>query len=623
MELSFEVTYFDSFGEVCFSAVREGWTERDGCWSNPELGLEFAFRMEPDANGTLLRIPAESIRETGRNKFKDLIVIHPGFRGREGDGGEFLIPWASGYLCRTSGHDCREHDLPLFNERKWHLSWGNMPLYAFFRDGSAVLGLIEGGKLDADLRLRTAWGRGKTYSLDAVFCIRETRWESALDEDMTILFVSLKGMWKDAAKWYRNYNLKVRKLRTIAERCPKEPDLEYSTKSLTVRCRLAVKPLPARILEQTPENEPEPRVFMTYENIREIAEEFRRQGVGPSEFNLVGWGHGGHDGAFPQLFPTVEGCGSEQDLRDLIAEINRLGYHISLHDNYFDGYTLARNFTLEDVCRDSGEYGGPMVGGGRLGGGAAYRVCPEKAVGYAEANFREIKERLPGLRGPYFVDVISIISMKRCSHPVHPVDKRDNSVHYKKILKMQHDEFGISMSEGGRDWALPELDRTYMIYNVDEIAEAFCDEHVPFFQMVYHGMILYNNCRLYVNAFPGTLEYLENVSWGGLPMIYFHHLFNPSWNADSGWGKDLTFEGPEKLKRDTAVIKCMTDDIASLASTQKAFMEDFILHNDGKVTETVYSNGVHVFVNFGNEDAVMPCGTGIPARGFTVKSSEL
>lgn len=75
----------------------------------------------------------------------------------------------------------------------------------------------------------------------------------------------------------------------------------------------------------------------------------------------------------------------------------------------------------------------------------------------------------------------------------------------------------------------------------------------------------------------------------------------------------------EKLKRDTAVIKRMTDDIAALASTQKAFLDDFILHNSGAVAESVYSNGVYVFVKYGDDAVVLPCGIRVPARDIAVK----
>ncbi len=75
----------------------------------------------------------------------------------------------------------------------------------------------------------------------------------------------------------------------------------------------------------------------------------------------------------------------------------------------------------------------------------------------------------------------------------------------------------------------------------------------------------------------------------------------------------------EKLKRDTAVIKRMTDDIAALASTQKAFLDDFFLHNSGAVAESAYSTGVHVFVNCGDDAVVLPCGIRVPARDIAVK----
>lgn len=615
MECLFEVTYFTP--ELKTSSIETGKLKfgASGYWLDSDSGLGFSYRFESTPYGTKLVIPVKSLKENKKNKFATIAFRCSGFIGHEGDGGELFTPYASGYLTQTAGHETAEYLLAIFNERTWQVSWGNMPLYGFFRDSHCWIGLIEGGKLDADLRLRTAWGGQKIYSLDPIFNIRHSMNELPLDENITILFAELSGSWKEAAKWYRKYNLEVRKLKPIAERITDEPDLEYSTKSLTVRCRMAVKPLPTQILEQRPENEPKPRVFLTYDNVKKIAEEFRKQEVGPAEFNLVGWNHGGHDGAFPQLFPTVEGGGSEDELRSLIEHINDLGYHISLHDNYYDCYTLAQNFNFDDTCREFGEYGGPMIGGGRLGGGQAYRVCPQKAVDYAKANFEEVTKKLPGLRGPYFVDVISIISMKPCSHPAHLIDRRDNSEYYKQILKLQHDIFGLSMSEGSRDWALPELDRAYMIYNLDKPVERFCDEHIPFFQMVYHGIILYNNCRLFINTFPGDREYAENLAWGGLPMLYFHHIFNPSWSADGGWSLDLTYEGAEKLIKDVAVFKKMSDDMVKLAPTQQAFIEDFIRHENG-IVETVYSNGMHLFVNLGIAVAETPDGEQIPVGEF-------
>ena len=55
MKLSFEVSYFDPSGKIRFSAVREGWAEENGTWRNPELGLAFAFRLDPERRSYVRR----------------------------------------------------------------------------------------------------------------------------------------------------------------------------------------------------------------------------------------------------------------------------------------------------------------------------------------------------------------------------------------------------------------------------------------------------------------------------------------------------------------------------------------------------------------------------------------
>ena len=181
----------------------------------------------------------------------------------------------AGQAVHQSGHSAHRHivDLTRLLRRGRYLSGSS-------GDGRCQIGLLEEGRFDADLRLRTAYGVEKSYALDPVLYIRQEPLEPAAGGDRTLLLAEVEGDWRAAAKWYRRYNLEVRKLPTIAERVRTEPNLAYSTRSLTIRCRMAVKPLPTQILVQRPENEPAPRVFLTFDNVREIAEEFARQGSG-------------------------------------------------------------------------------------------------------------------------------------------------------------------------------------------------------------------------------------------------------------------------------------------------------------------------------------------------------
>jgi hypothetical protein len=339
--------------------------------------------------------------------------------------------------------------------------------------------------------------------------------------------------------------------------------------------------------------------------------------LGPAEFNLVGWNFGGHDGAFPQLFPVEPALGGKAALTRLIKHSHELGHPMSLHDNYFDAYSLADTFDPETInCEPDGS----RTLGGQYGGGQAYQVCPKCAYKrYARALLPEVAKL--GTKGAYYTDVLSVAQLIKCYHPDHPLSRRGNAIWWKKILQEIHEHFDVSYSEGARDWALPELDRAYLVSVTTETAFTFIDQKVPLFQIVYHGYLIYNSFRGGVNAFPGEDIYLKNIAYGGMPILYYHHIFNPEWNADDGWDKDLTFEGEDKLRTDVARIKRITDDVARYSWLQTECIEDFIEHTS-MLTETVYANGARVFVNYADSAAETPSGQSVPAKDFLVVSAE-
>jgi len=611
-----EISYFDPDGKVSFLEVSE---ERDwalagnSAW-NEKLKLGFSWKMERDGSSSVLSVQRASLREGGPCKFKDIIPGLGEISGREGDGGALVLPLDSGRLCLTSGKKELETWFDHFAQRAWQVSWSNMSFIGCFAGGKAMVAIIEGGKFDAGLRVRTCWGRRREYSVDAVFAVRDFQDEEPLAEDLSLIYAELPGDWRSIAKFYRCYAKERLKIPSLAEKAAKD-DIDYSSRSITVRCRMSVKPLPCEIAGQTSENEPPVKVFMSFADIRKIADEFKRQKVGPAEFNLVGWNHGGHDGAFPQLFPAEKACGGDAELRKTIEHVKSLGYRINFHDNYYDAYSLANNVDMDDCCS---QHDGRILKNGLLAGGQAYRLCAKTAAErYAPENLRKCAEL--GVDGAHYIDVISIIGMVKCYNPKHPLSRGGNAEFYKKIMRMQQELFKVSMSEGARDWALPELDRAYMVLNCMDVPFDCVDAAVPIFQIAYHGSVLYNNFREGINCFPGEKLYLLNLAWGGLPLIYFHHLFHPNWHADSGWANDLTLETQEKLEKDVARIKRMSDDVERLNPYRNLRIEDLVEHEGGALAQTVYENGKSVWSNFSSSEAVSPTGLKIPPMDFTAE----
>ena len=630
LECLAEIAYWDEKGVKQTTNVSEeaGWTisfkgsDTYNFWnlSHAGTGLKFTATAVVSNEELIFSISRDSIKEHKSCLFQSITPLPFLIAGKEGDGSQLVIPYEEGALCHCHGKAESEYEMSLYNKLP---SYGNMSVYGIDTGGgSAVAAIINDGRFDCSLRIRTNWGKDKIYSITPVFALREYIDEDIMPEGIKIHIYQLQGEssgFVEIGKCYRRFNRKYRKLPDLAQKIKDNPALEYSCRAISLRCRLGVKPVPTQILEQTPENQPPVNVMMSFDDVGMLVEECAKQQLGPTEFNLVGWNYGGHDGAFPQLFPVEEALGGEDKLKELIKLTQGYNYPLTLHDCYFDAYSLADKFDIEKINRN---YDGTPSLGGEYGGGQAYQVCAKHAYGYAMDNIPEVVEKFD-IKGAYYTDVLSVAQLTKCYHPDHAISYGENAYWWKKILGLVHDEFGVSYSEGARDWALPELDRAYLIGLTPDSALPFIDEKIPLYQIAYHGFLIYNSFRGGINLFPGNEIYLRNIAYGGMPTIYFHHIFNPEWTADDGWDEDLTFEGPKKLKQDVARIKQITEDVEKYSWLQTEFIEDYIQHSK-TLTETVYSNGYRIVVNYADELYKMPDGTVVPPENFIVnnKASE-
>lgn len=612
------IEYWDETGNLKNDyATKENNWQIERCldtWNvtHPKAGLSFKINLTINEDKLTFSILRDSINESKSCSFKSITPLPLFVAGKEDDGSTMVLPYEEGALCRCRGKEEGEYNIPLFAELP---SYGSMSIFGIYNAATAIIAVIADGRLSSSLSVITCQGKDKTYAVAPVFAIRNYADERIMPEGIKVHYFLRKGeelSFVDFGKCYRDFNIRERKLPSLAEKMKNNPALEYSSKAISLRCRLGVKPLPVEILDQTPETQPPVNVMMSFDDVGMLVKECAKQQLGPTEFNLVGWNYGGHDGAFPQLFPVEQALGGEGKLRKLIELAHEKDYPISLHDCYFDAYSLANNFDIENINRN---HDGTHTLGGQYGGGQSYQVCPQKAYDYAMENIPQVAEL--NINGAYYTDVLSVAQLTKCYHPDHEMSYEDNAYWWKKILQEIQSRFGVSYSEGARDWALPELDRAYLIGLTAETAFPFIDEKVPMFQVAYHGFLIYNSFRGGINTFPGDDIYLRNIAYGGMPIVYFHHIFNPAWNPDDGWDKDLTFEGPEKLTVDVARIKQISDDLAKYSGLQTKFIKDFIQHFP-ELTETVYENGSSVWVNYSKAPFVIADGTVVPAKDFIV-----
>lgn len=622
-EMLAEVGYWDAAGAERSQPLNaaNGWKlERrpaeHGCrlmGRQETLGFSIPLDFSAAGDALTVSVPAGEVVESGPARLKSLRLLPRFGAAREGDAGYLVIAQQSGAICHFRDKQPGQHWVSVYQSS----CQCPMPLFGIVRGNSAVAGIITSGQFDARLGVSVNWGPQHQYAIDPAFTLRSFRDDRCLPEPLTVEYRFLpdsEANWLGVGKWYRQYNFTRRGLRPLRERTAKSPELAYSASALEVRIRLGVKPVPHEVKEQTPETEPPVRVFCDFARVRDILDEFRRQGIARAEVCLVGWNRGGHDGRYPQVLPVEPALGGEAQLRETIRHGQSLGYQIVAHDCYYDAYRISEDWS-EAYLRK--EHNGQPYQGGVWGGGQSYNVCLDRASElFAKRNLPLTREL--GFRGLHYSDVISIIGPRTCYDPQHPQTRRQDAAAATRILALAQQTFGGVQSEGSLDFTATALDRLLYVDCDKWLPLTKCpyvDTRVPLYETVYHGVLLYSLSTDTVNCQPGDDAYLRSIEYGAVPLTYFYGHF--LLDASKNWlGKsDYRYDDAAGLKQTVTGLRRVYDDVQRLNHLQMEFLDGHRTLVD-QVFETRYSNGQCTVVNYREQPHTLPSGDTVPARGY-------
>ena len=462
--------------------------------------------------------------------------------------------------------------------------------YGFSHEKSATLALVTGMRLNCGLVERCI---NNKYSLFSRFFLDGDQAE----EDIIVEFYKLDNHdYSAMAKCYRDYMLNFGGCKTLKDKIKENPSLAKSVNSIAARIRMGWKPAPSPVLFQNLENEPEMHVACSFKRSEDIANLAKKAGVGDMEFCLVGWNQKGHDGRWPQIFPVEEKLGGEEGLKALINTVKENDYLIGCHTNCTEAYTIADCFSDEYLVKDKD---GSIIKHDPWSGGQPFKTCAKAVYERFE------KENLPkiaklGFNGLHYIDVITNVPLLKCYDKEHPTTRTESAEYYRKIFKVANDNFLGSSSEGPFDFCASDLD--FVVYTSFKLGEkdgALCDEQIPFFQLVYHGILMYNPATYTLNyPVKSTDNRLKYFEYGGRPLAVFNAVFHSS-RAWMGI-EDLLCETDEQLNESVKHLKTMYNDYELLKDIRYCFMESHKKLSDG-VFETAYSNGIKVVVNYNNK----------------------
>ena len=551
------------------------------------------YQLARHAEGLRLTIPKEHIADNVWG-----VEVIPSFmKARKGD---------TGYWMSARGmYGLFDKDNGVYRSTR-----SVMPIYVMKRGETLWWGHVKKWRFDYHFVARATNG---DYETALRFRAVDVRKYFDLYNDIVIDYNCLKGAeatYANVAKAYQEYQIANSGVKPIKERIREQPELDYLTNSIVIRLQThCAKPIadishrsPERVkADFTTETELPLEVHMPFGVAEEFVQAIKDAGIDKATFVSAGWNYGGYDGRTPQHFPVEQSIGGEVGLRNLIDKTQKLGYQMTLHATNTDGYTVSPMWDewwagkLKDGTYDRGYI---------WAGGWCINVC--QIASWSKWVPEEMKQMADlGVRGPHYIDVYSATYPNRCADPRHPATPEQMAEMQNKILALAKRLMGGAASEGGYDHVAANID--YINYTGREI-KALNEGKYPFaagvrplWELVYHGIILYNSDRATQNHTRGKCLYkleksgdprwmigdgisdpkisLKIVEFGGRPIFYTYKF------------------------ADVPRIKRAWDEFVPVRHLQRELMTD---HREvgSNLFLTAYADGSKTICNYNNKEMV-------------------
>ena len=423
-----------------------------------------------------------------------------------------------------------------------------MPVYAVKRGGTLWYAHVKTWRFNYDFVTTAKDGRYETFA--RFRCDNVHKFFRSYYDDIVVDFHRLDGEDADynaVARAYRKFQLESGAVRTIKDRLT--PELDYLCDAIVVRIQThAAKPIPEtsdgidkkffKAGEELPVV-----VHMPFGVAEEFLQALKDSGIDKLSICSAGWQYGGYDGRVPGHFPVCAEAGGAEAFDRLVAKAKKLGYQFALHATNTDGYMCSRLWDEDWVCKFAD---GKLHTGGLWAGGQCYWVCQKCAwERWLPEEMRKMAAL--GIRGPHYIDVYSATYPIPCGDPKHPCTPEETVAWQNRILAYGRTLMGAAGSESGYDHVAGNIDYiNYVERDLKSLREGKRNQLVsgvyPLWELVYHGIILYNSDRLTQNHTRGKCLYkleksgdprwmegdgvedpyvaLKIIEFGGRPIFY-------------------------------------------------------------------------------------------------------
>ncbi|HEX2036354.1 MAG TPA: DUF5696 domain-containing protein [Chloroflexota bacterium] len=365
----------------------------------------------------------------------------------------------------------------------------------------------------------------------------------------------------------------------------------------------------------------------TFDQARQIIQEFLNRGMRDFDVQLIGWNDGGERGYWPRRYPAEDELGGNSGLQQLTKFAHDNGVRIYLQDNYLFGFTISTGgiFGQLPFIRElwpTWSYGfnsrfdtmrgvnklpifsqGPSGSGGQLG---QYLLNPVVAhQRYVDRDYPTHKRLgADGVSLAFFGNFAA-----SDTNEFYPLSRDQVVEQWMKMADKSREQLGAAMVLGPNAYVLGHTDRV-LDAPVDS-RDAFGDTPVPVYHIATHGLVMRHTHRVNLRNDPKT-EILRQIEWGMFP------VYQLTWQPSSDLIRAFTWLYSSQFKDwvepASQEYKMMRDQFGPLAS-------QFMTNHEilaWRVYRVTYEDGTQVLVNYNPEPYDGPAGR-IDPFGYVVR----
>lgn len=409
--------------------------------------------------------------------------------------GSLIIPITTGFRCLPADKAKISDRFMIYGEQeRWELL-PTLPFCAVETPKGGLMQLAVKGACDTECRVDTD-GKGNGNARLG-FSFRKL-WPDTVDfENREIRIIPiLFGKKADVfcGKRLRKHIIEDLSKKTVIQRAAESPQVKYLLDAYIMKMFFAIendgicmyghdKKSPVSFIRE-----------MTFDQAGAFLKKLHASGIKKILTESVGWNVRGHDGMYPTRLPIDERLGGENKFRAMNALGKKLGFQMSVHDNYIDSYKCAPNWDAETTIHD--QFGDPLISG-FWGGGINYRQWPLAfSHDRLEGEMRKIREL--GLDGMHYCDGMG----NPLEVNYHPKYKGPRSGHAKGICRILETARNIAGAAGtecgflyccvpsdhiamnGWGWDMKKKKPDWAISNL-------CDVQLPIWHYALHDLVIH------------------------------------------------------------------------------------------------------------------------------------